>query len=97
MTEKEREDVQRWLESKGYDVDQDMWHVVAEKSGFRLTLMLGRGGRLDAVMEEVADTSTMVRLGSDPERSVSLSWCLEGESLMFMRRDAVSQTVLTVL
>ena len=96
MTEEERIGIAGWLEHEGYGVETDDHHVIAEKAGHRISILLGHSGHLDAVLDEVKDTSTILKLESKEARGVTLSWEMRDGRLLFIREDAVSRTIMSV-
>lgn len=96
MTDEERISIAELLAGKGFEVEADEFHIIAEKEGCRLSVLLGTDGHLDAVLEEIADTSTIIKLESKESRGVALSWKTDGSRLVFIRKDAVSETAMTI-
>lgn len=85
------------LMERGFTINDGPLRVSAEKDGCRFTMLYSEKGNLDAVIEEIADTSTVVKLIARPDRNVTLSASLAGDGrLCFTRTDPVTETSLLI-
>ena len=85
------------LRERGFTINEGSLRVSAEKDGCRFTMLYSEKGNLDAVIEEIADTSTVVKLIARPDRNVTLSASLAGDGrLCFTRTDPVTETSLLI-
>lgn len=92
----QKSEIAALLGKKGFTVEENSLLIVAEKDRYRLTFSFRKDTGLVAVMEEVKDTSTSVRLQARPDRDVTLTAEEKDGNLVIVRKDGVTKTEMII-
>ena len=92
----QKSEIAALLQKKGYVVEEDSLLIIGEKDNYRVTFSFRGKEVLVAVMVEVKDTSTSVRFQARADRGVTLTAEEKDGNLVFVRKDAISSTEMTI-
>lgn len=92
----QKSEIAALLQKKGYVVEENSLLIIGEKDNYRVTLSFRDKECLVAVMVEVKDTSTSVRLQARADRGVTLTAEEKEGNLLFVRKDAISSTEMVI-
>lgn len=92
----QKSEIAALLQKKGFNIEENSLLIIGEKDNYRVTLSFRGKEGLVAVMVEVKDTSTSVRLQARADRGVTLMAEEKNGNLAFVRRDAISSTEMVI-
>ena len=92
----QKSEITTLLQKKGFDIEENALLIIGEKDNYRVTLSFRGKEGLVAVMVEVKDTSTSVRLQARADRGVTLTVEKKDGNLVFVRKDAISRTEMEI-
>lgn len=92
----QKSEIAALLQKKGFIVEENTLLIIGEKDNYRVTLSFRGKEDIVAVMVEVKDTSTSVRLQARADRGVTLTAEEKDGNLVFVRKDTISSTEMVI-
>ena len=91
----DKKTIEEALNAKDFEIEGSDTRLMAEKDGYCVTVLFDIHGVMTAVLEEITDTSSIIKLIAKPEKGINLSVKID-DKVRFIRTDGISETVLSI-